>query len=141
MDQDKIDEFSKQLSERFEAESLESYGPPEIREQKNRAYIKNLTTQYSEQVIRGILQALSKEETPMCVTFLKGYDLKSEPLEGMIRQFEFGGFNFTINAFQDDLYTVETSISFWMEGDSGTFIVTQTGGEFRVIENQGGVIF
>jgi hypothetical protein len=60
------------LREKFERESAEIYGPPDVRQQKTEEYISGLIARYSEPVIRGLLMALSRLERPLCAHWLSG---------------------------------------------------------------------
>lgn len=82
------------------ADPASRHGSPAERERKTRAYVRRLCARWSEPEIRRLLKICATpafELDPCAMPELrKNHNLDSDPLERIIRPYDFFGFHFTI---------------------------------------------
>jgi hypothetical protein len=123
----------------WEAEATRRFGPPEVRQQKNRRYVGRLLRKHSEEEIRGMLKALSKLKEPLCCANLAEHDLDAAPLHEIIQPYELLGLHFRVKSLSVTQVEVEVGEAYGAVG-SGAKIVLQRNRvrSFRVVEQLGG---
>ena len=127
--------------EAWEAEASRTFGPPEVRQQKNRRYVGRLLRKHSEDEIRGMLKVLAKLEEPMCCANLAEHDLDAAPLHEIIQPFELVGLNFSAKSVSDTQVEVEIGEAYGTVGSGGRFLLQRDGpSSFRLIEQLDGWI-
>jgi hypothetical protein len=119
----------------WEEEATRTFGPPDVRDSKNRRYTERLIRKHSEPAIRGMLKALSKLKDPMCCSSLRKHKLDSAPLHSIIRFFELLGLHFRAGTRPDQRFTINISESYGTIGSGGEYILEKTArGTFRIVE-------
>lgn len=119
----------------LEARATATFGPPEIRTQKNQEYVANLVREHSEATIRGLLMALAQHGIPGCCKFLRRHALETTPLDQVIRPFEILGLHFHVEALLGNQYEVKMREADGLMGSGGTIILERLKDHsFRVME-------
>ena len=119
----------------WEVEATRTFGPPDVRAEKNRRYVARLVRKHSEQTIRALLQALSTLKDPMCCENLSKHDLTSVPLEEVIRPYELLGLDFSIKPISDTQIVVEMGEAYDNVGSGGKFLLERVAPDsYRVVE-------
>ena len=117
------------------AEATRAFGPPEVRAKKNRRYVARLVRKHREQTVRALLQALSTLKEPTCCENLSKHDLKSVPLDEVIRPYELLGLHFSIKPISDTQVVVEMGEAYGDVGSGGKFLLERVAPDFyRVVE-------
>src|SRR6187549_2790755 len=133
--QDGTGRLTESPNDAWEEEATRTFGPPEVRAQKNRRYVSRLVRKHSEGTVRGLLKALSKLEEPMCCANLAKHDLDAAPLEEIIRPYELLGLNFTIKPVSDTQVKVELGEAYDNVGSGGTFLLERVDPcSYRVVQ-------
>jgi hypothetical protein len=137
-EQAKADQACKKIQDAWEAQATKTYGPPEVRDRKNRRYAMRLIRKHSEETVRGILKALSTLDDPTCCENLRSYNLDEEPLEQIICPFDLLGLHFSISTASETLFTVDIGQSYDTVGSGGQFQLERlSDGSFRISDTTG----
>ena len=128
----------KRQREATEREMTKAYGPPKVRERKNKRYVAALVREYSEPFIRRLLVELNKLDTKRepnsYMRPLNGINLKKTPLHEIIRPYEFFAYNLDIEKQPDGILKARGGRAYGHCGSGSTVEVKRWGKGFRVVE-------
>ena len=107
-----------------------------MRAEENRRYVARLVRKLSEQTIRDLLKALSREGETCCENLAK-HDLESAPLHEIIRPYELLGLHFSVKVVSETQVMVDMGESHGGVGSGGKFLMERIEpGRYRIIDGQ-----
>ena len=121
----------------LEEELTNKFGPPKSRTEKQKRYISMLVGSHSEPLIRAILVALSRVDDFISAGSLAGVDLRSVPLEEVVRPYDIPWFYFeAIREREDGSVRADVSHGISLAAKGETFVFTREEQGLKLVERR-----